>query len=484
MSWTTNLIFLSILFIVYESRGAPAYNTNINIVTTTEKPFMYFNEKYTGNNRFTGFTKNLLDQIFSDLNDKGHNLTYTLYISPGNKYGGLVNGSWNGMVGELINGNADVAFADFTVTSARNEVIDWSIPYLDIGLTILVLKPVETPDVWAFLQPFSVRLWICYFALTIVMALAIYISDRLSPYGYHQSKKRSEPEKWDFSESLFLSLLIFVGKDADPGRSWGGRTMVLAYYAFSCIIIASYTANLTATLTVKRATVNVNGLDDLRKPNTRFGVIGSSSIQSFFELPSNSLFRSHMVLFNSLDEGITALTNEEIDAFVHDNVILEYVENQQPCNLFAVGKLFYKSNYGLGFGLNQSTQLNKAISSSILSLRESGYLESLYDQWWNAGACSLSDTELSSDQLDITELSGVFALVGIIALIGVCILIFENIFYRWYKPQKHSAHGCFHHVDKFLGHEESGDDISNKLDQILNLLGNKSARPSSDEMVS
>ena len=55
-----------------------------------------------------------------------------------------VNGSnvkkWDGAVGEVIDGKADLAIASLTVTNERAQYIEFSKPYKYQGITILVKK--------------------------------------------------------------------------------------------------------------------------------------------------------------------------------------------------------------------------------------------------------------------------------------------------------------------------------------------------------
>ena len=47
-------------------------------------------------------------------------------------------GQWNGMIGQLVNGTADLAIADLTITAHRSEVVDFSHPFLMQSLGILM----------------------------------------------------------------------------------------------------------------------------------------------------------------------------------------------------------------------------------------------------------------------------------------------------------------------------------------------------------
>lgn len=78
-----------------------------------------------------------LDQMTSLLQaDLGFNYTREATIA----YGFKQEGEWNGMIGKLVSGEADVAIADLSVTAARDEVVDFTTPFIQTGITVLGKK--------------------------------------------------------------------------------------------------------------------------------------------------------------------------------------------------------------------------------------------------------------------------------------------------------------------------------------------------------
>ncbi len=51
---------------------------------------------------------------------------------------------WNGMIGELVRNEADLAVAPLTITSQRESVVDFSKPWMNLGISILISKPEKT----------------------------------------------------------------------------------------------------------------------------------------------------------------------------------------------------------------------------------------------------------------------------------------------------------------------------------------------------
>ena len=72
---------------------------------------------------------------------------------------------WNGMIGELVRDEADMAASTLTITAKRSKVVDFSYPYVDIANGILVSTQPVSHNVWdfVFLDTFSGHLWLALF---------------------------------------------------------------------------------------------------------------------------------------------------------------------------------------------------------------------------------------------------------------------------------------------------------------------------------
>lgn len=115
-------------------------------------------EKLTGNAQFEGYAVDLIHEISRIL---GFN--YTINLAPDGRYGSLnkQTGEWDGMIGELLNQRADLAIADLTITYEREQVVDFTMPFMNLGISILYRKPIkQPPNLFSFLSPLSLDVWI------------------------------------------------------------------------------------------------------------------------------------------------------------------------------------------------------------------------------------------------------------------------------------------------------------------------------------
>ncbi|KAI3358983.1 hypothetical protein L3Q82_015369, partial [Scortum barcoo] len=101
-----------------------------------ENPYVMRKSNYQdfqGNNQYEGFCVDMLRELADILK-----FSFKIKLVDDGLYGAPEpNGSWTGMVGELINRKADLAVAGFTITSEREKVIDFSKPFMTLGISIL-----------------------------------------------------------------------------------------------------------------------------------------------------------------------------------------------------------------------------------------------------------------------------------------------------------------------------------------------------------
>ena len=63
---------------------------------------------------------------------------------------------WNGMIAEVLNNEADMAVADLSITTERLSAVEFSMPWMNLGISIIYIKPrAAPPSFFSFLEPFS-----------------------------------------------------------------------------------------------------------------------------------------------------------------------------------------------------------------------------------------------------------------------------------------------------------------------------------------
>lgn len=190
-----------------------------------------------------------------------------------------------------------------TITSERERVIDFSKPFMSLGISIMIKKPVkQKPGVFSFLNPLSKEIWVCVIFSFIGVSIVLFTVSRFSPYewrllhltGEHRESGTAHSSYGggsmanDFSmlNSLWFSLGAFMqqGCDISP-RSISGRIVGSVWWFFTLILISSYTANLAAFLTVERMVAPINSPEDLAsQTEVQYGTLLHGATWDFFRV--------------------------------------------------------------------------------------------------------------------------------------------------------------------------------------------------------
>ncbi len=215
------------------------------IVTIFDEPFMMLKknrdntltEKHIP--RGTVLDPSLVEGFCADLayamcHDK-LKLPYKFLIET--QYGSEIEkGVWDGMVGALVNREADLSIAPLTINGAREKAVDFSKPFIDLGISIMISKPEkQKPGVFSFMAPLSTEIWICVIVSYLLVSAILFFVSRSSSYEwYFENETDVVPRnKFSIHNALFFSFAAFMhqGVDLLP-RSFSGLWTI---YSFSKI---------------------------------------------------------------------------------------------------------------------------------------------------------------------------------------------------------------------------------------------------------
>ncbi|NXD46924.1 GRIK4 protein, partial [Copsychus sechellarum] len=185
-------------------------NKTLIITTILENPYVMRVSGASGPDRFEGFCVDMLRELAALLKFRFH-----IKLVEDGLYGAPEpNGSWTGMVGELINRKADLAVAAFTITAEREKVIDFSKPFMTLGISILYRVHLgRKPGYFSFLDPFSPAVWLFMLLAYLAVSCVLFLAARLSPYEWYNPHPclRERPGLVENQYTLGNSLWFPVG---------------------------------------------------------------------------------------------------------------------------------------------------------------------------------------------------------------------------------------------------------------------------------
>ncbi|XP_072857618.1 glutamate receptor 2 isoform X5 [Pogona vitticeps] len=402
-------------------------NKTIIVTTIMESPYVMAKKNIDmleGNDRYEGYCVDLAAEIAKHCGFK-----YKLTIVADGKYGArdAETKIWNGMVGELVYGKADIAIAPLTITLVREEVIDFSKPFMSLGISIMIKKPQKSkPGVFSFLDPLAYEIWMCIVFAYIGVSVVLFLVSRFSPYEWHteefedgrETQSNESTNEFGIFNSLWFSLGAFMqqGCDISP-RSLSGRIVGGVWWFFTLIIISSYTANLAAFLTVERMVSPIESAEDLSKQTEiAYGTLDSGSTKEFFRRSKIQVFDKMWTYMKSAEPSVFVRTTAEgvarvrkskgKYAYLLESTMNEYIEQRKPCDTMKVGGNLDSKGYGIA--TPKGSSLRNAVNLAVLKLNEQGLLDKLKNKWWyDKGECGSGggDSKVSPINLAVLKLS-------------------------------------------------------------------------------
>uniref|UniRef100_A0A3B5MPC2 Glutamate receptor n=1 Tax=Xiphophorus couchianus TaxID=32473 RepID=A0A3B5MPC2_9TELE len=359
-----------------------------------------------------GFCIDILKKIA-----KSVKFTYDLYLVTNGKHGKKINGTWNGMVGEVVLKNAHMAVGSLTINEERSEVIDFSVPFIETGISVMVSRSNGTVSPSAFL---------------VIQMLPFFNKPCLS---------LSEPHGPSFTIGKAIWLLWgLVFNNSVPVQNPKGTTskiMVSVWAFFAVIFLASYTANLAAFMIQEEYVDQVTGLSDKKfqspnkfSPPFRFGTVPNGSTERNIRNNYPEM-HTYMTAFHqrNVNEALQSLKAGKLDAFIYDAAVLNYMAGRdEGCKLVTIGSGYIFATTGYGIAIQKESGWKRHVDLAILQLFGDGEMEEL-ESLWLTGICHHEKNEVMSSQLDVDNMAGVFYMLGAAMALSLITFICEHWFY-------------------------------------------------------
>lgn len=325
-------------------------------------------------------------------------VTVGVYISPpfimkqGNDYTGMAIDLWHtlayqaGLVYEFreFSSNTalldalearqiDVAVNNLSITEERARKFDFTFPWYDAGLRILVNNATRGSAESIFNGLFRSGYIVSYLWITAIILFSTLMLTLLD-----RKYDRDFPPQWGtgLSESFYHVIsVIATGKTSHkPLFGAFGRLFSAVWMLCGVAVIAYITSSVTSIMTTEQLKNQVSGLRDLS--GKIVGVREGSLAEAYLKEQG---FQT--AVFNHLKDAIPSLTEGKIVAVVADAPVLEYYVNSTPGNQTrVVGNLFHPDKYA--FALPQGSPLTKTLSLSIIRNIEQGNLTLLRERYF------------------------------------------------------------------------------------------------------
>ena len=273
------------------------------------------------------------------------------------------------MIAALKSGQGDVGVGALSITSERAKEIDFSHPFYDSGLDILV-KGGGAPSPFELLKRlFTPALLLTFGGIMLALVVVSHILWWFERKHNHEDFPHHYAE--GMIESIWWTTCVLIGgmcMNKDP-KGLTGRIVGTAWALVGIAMISYLTATATTIMTVDSLGNEISGPHDL---------IGKTVATLQGTAAERYLNEQHIktMPFTTIEDAVAALEADKVKAVVYDApVLLYYLTQNNAKELHLVGHLFDKQKYG--FGLQVNSKLRPQLNSALLSVEESDYPDKL-----------------------------------------------------------------------------------------------------------
>lgn len=272
---------------------------------------------------------------------------------------------------DVKSGAADGAVANISITTEREQEMDFSQPIFGSGIKILMVDEGSSFGLLAALLTRDIGIIILSgLAMLFLGGLLMWVFERRhQEYFNRPAKEAMFPSFW-----WALNLVVNGGFEERVPQSPLGRIFAVVLVVSSLFIVSIFVASITAATTVNALNSNVQNLSDLERQ--RVGTVDGSTSASF--LKSNGLqftgYDSPQTMFNGFE------TNE-VDVLVFDGPILAYYQQTQSGPKVRLLERTYRPE-SYGIVLQSGSPLKEEVDRVLLKLKVDGTYDDLLSKWF------------------------------------------------------------------------------------------------------
>ncbi|CAA3021427.1 glutamate receptor -like [Olea europaea subsp. europaea] len=367
----------------------------------------------TNATKVSGYFKDVFEAVMAAL---PYAVSYEYVIYPFEKSDGSFSRSYDDLTYQVsLQENYDAAFGDITITANRSTYVDFSLPYVEGGVTYVIPVKYEDPDdKWAFLEPLTKEMWKVSAAFYIFTGLSIWILGRRVSTSSRGTAGQHA--------GMICYFPLF------PGQGIEGTLICLILVGWtivSCLLMSTYTASLSSKLTAQRLQPTVPDVKELIESGVYVGCQRGSFLVDFlkrlgFEGSKIRTYKCAEDCHEALSKGNS---NGSISAYfdVMPHIMLFLT---QFCGKYVVARPIHRTE-GFGFVFPKSSPLVADVSRAIIQLTEKGNILNIAELKSFKPGCAAPDTNINPSSVTLRSFQVLFGITAgvTLACLGVSLII-------------------------------------------------------------
>ncbi|KAG7163307.1 Glutamate receptor ionotropic, delta-2-like 12 [Homarus americanus] len=365
------------------------------------------------------------------------NFTYNVQMEPADhNWGSKENGTWTGMLGDLIYNDADLVINVFQLTEEIFAEFDISYPYHVESYVFLLVVPPPVPQWRGLSYSFTATVWLAIILTIVLVTVLLTVCLLLVP-------DQQDPSM------VFLLIISGAARQGVKHNLWASWTRLwVGWWWLACVIITTaYTSNLVAFLTVPVYPTRIETVEQLAASGLRLcmqdygsfvpDTLKVSKDPSLFKLGNNLDLFPYAYL--QYDVGFNWVTNGT-HALVETYSYLAYLVGLYGItpNTYIMKETVYPGY--LSWILRRNCPYTTRLAEVLTRLLEAGLVDRLYfdhmEKSQGSGTHGYNRHKVSGGSgLQVGQMLGAFMLWGLGLALSVVVLLLE-LLATWNNPPR------------------------------------------------
>ncbi|KAJ0881119.1 putative periplasmic binding protein-like I [Helianthus annuus] len=214
-------------------------------------------------------------------------------------------GSYTDLIRNLSNGLYDAVVGDVTILANRWDYVDFTLPYTEAGVSLIVPFLDERKSTWIFVRPIETTLWIttvAFFRYTGFVNFVVWVLEHRVYKEFRGSPHQQVGMIFWFS----FSTLVFAHREKLISDL--SRFVVIVWVLVVLVLTSSYTASLTSMLTVEQLRPTHTDINQIKRNGESVGYCNKYTMTSFTHKSAG--FGS--LLVHDVSRAVLQVTEEKI----------------------------------------------------------------------------------------------------------------------------------------------------------------------------
>ncbi|KAJ0515043.1 putative periplasmic binding protein-like I [Helianthus annuus] len=184
-------------------------------------------------------------------------------------------GSYTNLIRNLSNGLYDAVVGDVTILANRWDYVDFTLPYTEAGVSLIVPFIDERKSTWIFVRPIETTLWITTVAFFIYTGFVVWVLE----HRVNKELRGSPHQQVGMIFWFSFSTLVFAQREKLISNL--SRFVVIVWVFVVLVLTSSYTASLTSMLTVEQLRPTHTDINQIKRNGESVGYQKGSFVKNY-----------------------------------------------------------------------------------------------------------------------------------------------------------------------------------------------------------